>query len=298
VYIYGNKGFSGNLSKGGRDLEKVRLDEDIKQYIKQYIKNHKLAFENQLLGQAVNVRDKIDDILRIGEVDLINNAHILVDYVIDGDKLTELHLFAKQEGIAWATHSVPLSFKLEWVQAIRRTLWNFIQEYNKEEQNFTIDTIFILEAQFNSQLDNFLNSFFINYSTFKDSLILAQREIVENLSVPIIPITPSICILPLIGAMDSSRATILEEKVLEEINRLHFQTLIIDLSGIASMENIEIEHLMKTIYATSMMGCRTIITGLRPDVVKQLISLGISFDSETKTFGTLQQALDEFLLKS
>ena len=154
-----------------------------------------------------------------------------------------------------------------------------------------------MEKQFNSQIDDFLNSFFINYSTFKDSLILAQREIVENLSVPIIPITPSICILPLIGEMDTVRTTILEEKVLEEINRLHFQTLIIDLSGIASMESNVIEHLMKTINSTSMMGCRTIITGLRPDVVRQLISLGINFDKETKTFGTLQHALNEFLLK-
>ena len=269
------------------------IDEEIKQYIKE----HKQAFENQLLGQAVNVNDKIDDILRFGEIDLINNAHKLVNYVIDGDKLTELQLFAKQEGIAWATHDIALSFKLEWVQAIRRTLWNFIQQFNKDEQKFTIDTFFILEKQFNSQLDDFLNSFFISYSTFKDSLILAQKEIVANLSVPIIPITPSICILPLIGAMDSFRSTILEEKVLEEVNRLHVQTLIIDLSGIASMESIVIDHLMKTIYGTSMMGCRSIITGLRPDVVRQLISLGISFDNETKTFGTLQQALNEFLLK-
>ncbi len=269
------------------------IDEEIKQYIKE----HKQAFENQLLGQAVNVNDKIDHILRFGEIDLINNAHKLVNYVIDGDKLKELQLFAKQEGIAWATHDIALSFKLEWVQAIRRTLWNFIQQFNKDEQKFTIDMFFILEKQFNSQLDDFLNSFFMSYSTFKDSLILAQKEIVANLSVPIIPITPSICILPLIGAMDSFRSTILEEKVLEDVNRLHVQTLIIDLSGIASMESIVIEHLMKTIYGTSMMGCRTVITGLRPDVVRQLISLGINFDEETKTFGTLQQALNEFLLK-
>ena len=269
----------------------------IDEEIKQYIKDQKQAFENQLLDQAVNVSDKIDDILKFGEIDLINNAHKLVNYVIDGDKLTELQLFAKQEGIAWATHSIPLSFKLEWVQAIRRTLWNFVQEYNKNQKKLTIDMIFILEKQFNSQKDDFLNSFFISYSTYKDSLILAQKEIVANLSVPIIPITPSICILPLIGAMDSFRSSILEEKVLEEVHRLHVQTLIIDLSGIASMESNVIDHLMKTIYGTSMMGCRTTITGLRPDVVRELNSLGINFDKDTKTFGTLQQALNEFLLK-
>ncbi|WP_413788909.1 STAS domain-containing protein [Psychrobacillus mangrovi] len=264
--------------------------------VKKYFDSHKQNFENQLLNQAVNVRDKIDDILRVGEIDLINNAHKLINFIIEGDKQKELLLFAKQEGIAWATHSLTLSFKLEWVQAIRRTLWSFLQAFNNQTQKFNLDSIFVLEKQLNNQIDDFLNSFFINYSTFKDSLILAQREVVENLSVPIIPITPAICILPLIGTMDSFRTTVLEEKVLIEINRLHIQTLIIDLSGIAEMENKVIEHLMKTIYGTSMMGCRTIITGLRPDVVRQMINLGISFDKETKTFGTLQQALKEFFI--
>ncbi|KQL35846.1 STAS domain-containing protein [Psychrobacillus sp. FJAT-21963] len=274
-------------------MEKVLIDEDVKGYFNK----HKQDFENQLLSQAVNVKDKITDILRVGEIDLINNAHKLIDFILDGDKQTELKLFAKQEGIAWATHSLTLSFKLEWVQAIRRTLWSFMQELNKEKQKFNLDSIFLLEKQLNNQIDDFLNSFFINYSTFKDALLLSQREVVENLSVPIIPITPTICILPLIGTMDSFRTTILEEKVLTEINRLHIQILIIDLSGIAEMENKVIENLMKTIYGTSMMGCRTIITGLRPDVVRQMIKLGINFDKETKTFGTLQQALNEFLIK-
>ena len=40
-----------------------------------------------------------------------------------------------------------------------------------------------------------------------------------------------------------------------------------------------------------------IIIGLRPDVVRQMIDLRIKFDKETEIFVTLQQALNEFLLK-
>jgi len=61
------------------------------------------------------------------------------------------------------------------------------------------------------------------------------------------------------------------------------------------MESEVIEHLMKTINGSSMMGCRTVITGLRVDVVRKMISLGITFDKDTKTFGTLQQALSVYL---
>lgn len=274
-------------------MESALFDQDLKEYL---VVN-KPNFEDYLLNQAVNVRDKINDILRVGDIDLINNAHYLIHFIIDGNKQNKLSVFAKQEGIAWATYSLTLSFKLEWIQAVRRTLWIFVQKYYNETKSVTIDSLFVLEKQINNQIDLFLNEFFINYSTYKDALISSQRKVVETLSVPIIPITPTICILPLIGSVDTYRTSILEEKVLTEIGRLQIQTLIIDLSGISEMETEVIDHLMKTIYGTSMMGCQTVITGLRPDVVKQMIRLGIKFDQDTKTYGTLQQALNQYLVK-
>ena len=273
------------------------IDNSIDKEVKDYFDISKNDFENALLDQAVNVRDKINDILRVGDIDLINNAHRLVGYILDGDKEDELKAFAKQEGIAWATHSLTLSFKLEWIQAIRRTLWNKLEDYNKRNsQLLTIERFFEIEKQLNNNIDYFLNEFFINYSTYKDALIVSQREVVENLSVPIIPITQSICILPLIGSVDVFRTSILEEKVLSEVGRLHIQTLIIDLSGIAEMEGDVIDHLMKTIHGTSMMGCNTVITGIRPEVVRKMIRLGIKFGEQTQTYGTLQQALKEYLI--
>lgn len=174
-------------------------------------------------------------------------------------------------------------------------MWNFIQKFNNDIQPISIDAFFELEKQTNDQIDFFLNEFFINYSTYKDALISSQRKVVEALSVPVIPITPTICILPLIGSIDTHRTNIVEEKVLTEIGRLHIQTLIMDLSGISEMETEVIDHLMKIIYGTSMMGCSTVITGLSPDVVRQMIQLGIKFGEETRTFATLQHALKQYL---
>ena len=263
------------------------------QEINDFMNEHKPDFENHLLNEAVTVREKIDEILDIGNIDLINNAQRLVYYVLEG-KEEELHAFAKQEGISWATYSLTLSLKLEWVQAIRRTLWVFIQRYmegNKKTINF-----FSLEKHVNNYIDLFLNAFFINYSTYKESLLTAQKKLVQNLSVPIIPITSTICILPIIGAVDYFRAKIMEEKVLQEISRLHIQTMLMDLSGIADMETEVIDQLMSIIEGSEMMGCKTVITGLRPDVVRSMMRLGVSFNARTKTFGTLQQALGVHLL--
>ncbi|WP_260288958.1 STAS domain-containing protein [Peribacillus aracenensis] len=261
----------------------------------EFIQENKEDFEGSLLNEAFNVKDKIEEILTIGNIDLINNAHKLVQYIIKGEE-QELQSFAKQEGIAWATHEIPLYFKLEWVQAIRRTLWKFLQKYNEVQNKVITEEFFLVEEQVNNQVDRFLNVFFITYSQYKDSLIMAQKELVENLSVPIIPITPTICILPLIGAVDLYRTNILEEKVLIEIGKLRIQTLIMDLSGIMEMEPEVMNHLMKIIDGTSLMGCTTVITGLRAEVVRNMINLGMRLNEKAQTLGTLQQALNKFLL--
>lgn len=261
--------------------------------LREFIEANHLEFERTLLSEAVNVKDKIDEILAIGNIDLVNNAHALSSYIIEG-KEEELCTFAKQEGIAWATHSIDLTFKLEWIQAIRRTLWSFIEVFQEYSNGSNIKDFFDLERQINNQVDDFLNTFFIKYSTYKDALLKAHRELVEKLSVPIIPITPSVSILPLIGAMDSLRMSVLQEKVLTEIGSSRIQTLIMDLSGIADMEADVIDQLMKVIDGGTMMGCNTVITGLRPDVVRKIVSLGFAFDQNTITLGTLQQALKKY----
>ncbi|WP_407269647.1 STAS domain-containing protein [Radiobacillus sp. PE A8.2] len=261
-------------------------------YLKDLLQDNSQEFEQTLLDEAVNVRDKIDEILRIGNIDLVNNAHKLVLDIIEG-KEQAIADFAKQEGIAWATQSIDLSFKLEWVQAIRRTLWKFIQECNSISLEKQMANFFILEKDINSKLDGFLNAFFISYSKYKDELIKSQRELVENLSVPIIPINPSVGILPLIGSIDVSRAEILEEKVLSEIGKSRIQTLVVDFSGVAEIDSEIIGHLKRIIDSISYMGCNTVITGLRMEVAKKITQLGISFGQNTRTLGTLHQALKE-----
>ncbi|WP_108670324.1 STAS domain-containing protein [Peribacillus acanthi] len=260
-----------------------------------YLSKHKLEFEERLLSEAITVREKIKEIQQIGNIDLLENAHKLVRYVINQNE-KDLVAFAAKEGIVWARFQMTLSFKLEWVQAIRRTLWHFLYEIDQVSENpTTTDEFFATEKFINKYFDQFLNCFFISYSQYKDELLEAQRELVENLSVPIIPITPTICILPLIGAIDSYRSTTIEEKVLTEIGRLHIQTLIMDLSGIAQMESVVINHLIKIIDGVSMMGCKAVITGLRPEIVRDMIKQGYSFESKAETKGSLQQALKEYV---
>ncbi|WP_375347259.1 STAS domain-containing protein (plasmid) [Priestia megaterium] len=260
-----------------------------------FIRDNKQNFQDKLLSEAVNVASKINDILETGNIDLLKNAQKLALYVVE-QKEGPLIAFAQQEGVAWAEHSLTLAFKLEWVQSIRRTLWHFLYQYDRINNQFNSrEEFYALEKRINDKIDQFLNTFLISYSKYKDELIASQRELVEHLSVPVIPLSQSIAVLPLIGMIDTYRIQTIEEKVLTAISDLKIQTLIIDLSGAANMEMYVIDHFQKILTGISMMGCKTILTGLRADLVRTMIHSGISFEEKAETKGTLQQTLKEYL---
>ncbi|MDY0943294.1 STAS domain-containing protein [Priestia megaterium] len=260
-----------------------------------FIRDNKQNFQDKLLSEAVNVASKINDILETGNIDLLKNAQKLSLYVVE-QKEEQLIAFAQQEGVAWAEHALTLAFKLEWVQAIRRTLWHFLYQYDRINNHFNSrEEFYALEKRINDKIDQFLNTFLISYSKYKDELIASQRDLVEHLSVPIIPLSQSVAVLPLIGMVDTYRIQTIEEKVLIGISDLRIETLIIDLSGIANMEMHVIDHLQKILTGISMMGCKAILTGLRADLVRTMIHSGISFEEKAETKGTLQQTLKEYL---
>ncbi|MDM8148473.1 STAS domain-containing protein [Priestia megaterium] len=263
-----------------------------------FIRDNKQNFHDKLLSEAVNVASKINDILETGNIDLLKNAQKLALYVVE-QKEEQLVAFAQQEGIAWAKHTLTLAFKLEWVQAIRRTLWHFLYQYDRINNHFNgREEFYALEKRINDRIDQFLNTFLISYSRYKDELIASQRNLVENLSVPIIPLSQSVAVLPLIGMVDIHRIQTIEEKVLMGISGLRIETLIIDLSGIANMEMHVIDYFQKVLTGISMMGCKAILTGLRADLVKTMIHSGISFKDKAEAKGTLQQTLKEYLVQN
>ncbi|WP_420837675.1 STAS domain-containing protein [Bacillus mesophilum] len=273
----------------------MELMSNISKEVQLFIQGNGNKFEEQLLSEAVNVSTKIKDILNTGNIDLLKNARKLITCVLE-QRDKELTAFAKQEGIAWASHSLTLSLKLEWVQAIRRTLWLSINKLDAIKQ-MTIDRddFYELEKLINDRIDQFLNTFFLNYSSYKDEMLQKQRNMVEHLSVPIIPVREHVSVLPLIGTIDSYRVRIIEEKVLNEIANSRIQTLILDLSGVALMEMDVIDQFEKILAGISMMGCKAVLTGLRPDLVRRMVHAGIRFDKDADTRGTLQDTLREYI---
>jgi rsbT co-antagonist protein RsbR len=108
-------------------------------------------------------------------------------------------------------------------------------------------------------------------------VIKSQREVLEELSTPIIPITDHIIIMPLIGAIDTARARNIMRSLLSGITQHRAHVVILDITGVPLVDTGVADHLNRTIQAARLKGSETIVTGISDAVAETIVDLGIDW---------------------
>jgi anti-anti-sigma regulatory factor len=84
-----------------------------------------------------------------------------------------------------------------------------------------------------------------------------------------------VLVLPIIGTLDSLRAARLTESLLERISLEQAEVVIMDVSGVPSIDTDVAQHLLKTVEAARLMGTVSILSGVRPETAQAMVHLGI-----------------------
>ncbi|MGJ7919022.1 ATP-binding protein [Neobacillus sp. LXY-4] len=201
---------------------------------------------------------------------------------------------AKERGVKSAKTEFPMHLAWELFQSSRGIIWNAIKSFYNESQNsLSTEEFFTLERSVNDIIDLYIDSYTAYYVNYKEELLKSHRETVDELSVPIIPIAEKVCILPVVGNVDTYRAKKIREKTLIRVKELKAQQLIIDISGVPFVDTAVVNHLFKIVKGIKLLGCSTILTGISAEIADTMIELGIEIDNELKTKSDLQQALQE-----
>jgi rsbT co-antagonist protein RsbR len=214
-------------------------------------------------------------------------------------KTEEIMDQAKERGINSAKTEFPIHLAWELFQSSRGIAWNAIKTFYIEN-NIKLDTeeFFTLERHVNDIIDMYIDSYTAYYVNYKEELLKSHRETVDELSVPIIPITDKVCILPVVGNVDTYRAKKIRERTLVRVKELKATQLIIDISGVPYVDTAVVNHLFKIVKGIKLLGCSTIMTGISPEIADTMIELGIEIDSDVKTTSDLQQALQGYFQDS
>jgi rsbT co-antagonist protein RsbR len=127
------------------------------------------------------------------------------------------------------------------------------------------------------------------YQKTREQVIIRQQRDLMELSTPVVQLWDDILALPLVGTLDSSRAQVVMETLLQKIVETEASIAIIDITGVPTVDTLVAQHLMKTIAATRLMGADCIISGIRPQIAQTIVHLGVNL-GEVITKATLADA--------
>jgi rsbT co-antagonist protein RsbR len=132
----------------------------------------------------------------------------------------------------------------------------------------------------------------VSFVEERERVIREQQEAIRELSTPVLQVRPRLLILPIIGVLDSQRARQLTEQLLGAIQSQRAKLVVIDITGVATIDIDVANHLVHTVEAARLMGASAIITGLSSKIAQTLVDLGVDL-STMKTVGDLQGGLEE-----
>jgi len=122
-------------------------------------------------------------------------------------------------------------------------------------------------------------------------MIRAQQAAIRELSTPVLQLAPGLLILPIIGEIDSHRASQITEQLLHGIREKRGKVVVMDITGVLVVDSRVANHLIQTIDAARLMGALVVISGLSAEVANTVVTLGIDLTKIT-TVGDLESGIE------
>ena len=126
-----------------------------------------------------------------------------------------------------------------------------------------------------------------------DAIEQQNRQMME-MSTPVIRAWDGLILLPLIGVIDTARASQMLERMLAAVVESDARVAVLDVTGVPVIDTSVARHLLQTVDSAKILGCEVVLTGIRPDAAQTLAQLGVDF-SAMRTRGSLKAGMQEAL---
>ena len=136
------------------------------------------------------------------------------------------------------------------------------------------------------------NTVAVGFVQERERIIRQQEEAIRELSTPVLPVRERLLILPIIGIVDSQRARQLTEQLLRGIRANRAKVVVMDITGVPSVDSTVANHLVKTVEASRLLGATVIVTGLSTEIAQTLVTIGVDL-TKMNTVGDLQGGIEE-----
>jgi rsbT co-antagonist protein RsbR len=205
------------------------------------------------------------------------------------DNAATSSLWAEKVGENAVDLNLSLSTILQVIPFCKAAIWSFLEDLAQESE-MSVKDILRVTLTIDYFLDHMVNEISFSFINYTDTMSEQFRMSLQELSVPVIPLFEHIAILPLIGELDTERAQFLIDSTLQRSQTLQLTHLIIDLSGLHTIDATVAQDLFYLAETLILLGIQPLLTGIHPNIARTAISLNLNLKNYP-VFLNLQSAL-------
>lgn len=129
-------------------------------------------------------------------------------------------------------------------------------------------------------------------SDLRHQLAVVERQsaTIRELGTPILKIWDRVVCMPIIGAVDTSRAAEMTETLLQAIIAERARFAVVDLTGVDALDTGTAQHLMQLFRSVALIGSEAVLCGIRPAVAQTVTMLDVDM-SGVHTVRSMYEAL-------
>lgn len=117
-----------------------------------------------------------------------------------------------------------------------------------------------------------------------------QQQALSAMATPIIQVWDDVVTLPIVGVIDSERASEMKEALLQTVARTGARIAIVDMTGVDTVDTATADHIVRLMQGVQLLGAQGIITGIQPQVAQIMVSLGVDIGG-VMTLRSLREGL-------
>ncbi|UTR08723.1 RsbT co-antagonist protein RsbRA [Evansella sp. LMS18] len=183
---------------------------------------------------------------------------------------------------------------------------NYITRGLQEFRKITVDTLsrqeeagdnsYSIEVykEIEDWIDRIVNVLVNEYSGSWENTVFLQKMALKELSAPLIPVFDKISVMPLVGTIDTERAKLIMENLLEGVIEHRAQVVLIDITGVPVVDTMVAHHIIQASEAVRLVGAQCILVGIRPEIAQTIVNLGIDL-SNFPTKSSLKKGMESAL---
>lgn len=204
-------------------------------------------------------------------------VNVILNSILNQGDMEDIENFSERIiHLGWS-----LSYVTDGLQAFRRVVVeNILKNVKDSEEVDTIETVgLIVDSWINPLIRKLVNDYTGNW----EEIVSLQRIALQELSAPLIPVIDRITIMPLIGTIDTERAKLIMENLLQGVITHNSEVVLIDITGVPVVDTMVAHHIIQAAEAVRLIGAKCILVGIRPETAQTIVNLGIDLSEFTTT---------------